>query len=169
MPTNHVSDVVKAADPETVLRTNTRDSEDSRSVDGDARSAYMSVYVPSMKGWGQHVHSHPLLQYLKPYDELDTSSSVQFAGADAEQHGQVALLVGSLVLHVADVDDVLQLRLSSCTLLSLAATKTLEDKPGFLLAADLDQPSWTLGHEPDPQSKKYQRDNLEGNGESPDK
>lgn len=110
----------------------------------------------------------PFLQNLEPDDELDAAAGVKLAGADAEEHVEVALLVGGLVFEVADGDDVLQLGLGGDAVLALVAAKAAEDKAGFLLAAGLDEPTGRLRHEPDEAEEEDERQDLECDGEAPD-
>lgn len=121
-----------------------------RSVDGDARD------------------TNPLLQDLEPDDELHAAASMQLAGADAEEHLDVPLLLGSVVLEVLDADDVLELGLGGGAVLALGAAEALEDEARLVLAADLDEPAGGLGHEPDDDEEDDEREDLEGDGEAPD-
>ncbi len=146
----HVSDVVDTADPETIRGADSGNAKDLRAVDGDTCDA------------------NPLLQNLEPDDELDAAAGVQLAGADAEEHVDVALLVGGLVLEVADGDDVLELGLGRLAVLALVATQATEDEAGLFLTASLDEPAGRLGHDPDEAEEQHEGQDLEGDGEAPD-
>lgn len=116
---------------------------------------------------GDTSDANPLLHDLKPDDELYTASSVKFAAADAEEHGDVALALSSLALKLGDVADVLEFCFGLAVIFAIFTTKAAKDVTGLLLTADLNKPSGRLGEKPDDCQQNEQQENLEGNRKSP--
>lgn len=128
----------------------TSGAEDGGSVDGDTGDP------------------NPFLHNLEPDDELNATTSVELARADASEHGPVRGARCSLAFELGDVTDVLEFGFGPAHILAGFATETAQDVATFFLAADLDQPTWRFGEDPDNAKEKDKGDNLEGNRESPD-
>lgn len=118
--TYHVCDIVDAADPQAILGADTGNSEYLRAIDGDASNA------------------DPLLQNLKPDNQLHAATCMELAGADAEEHAEVALLLGSFLLEISNADDILKLCLGVLIIISLCATEPLQDETSLIFSTDLD-------------------------------
>ncbi|KAK8915059.1 hypothetical protein VCV18_010602 [Metarhizium anisopliae] len=115
-----------------------------------------------MVAHGDAGNANPLLQNLQPNDELYATASVQLAGSDAEEHMQIALLVGCLFLQITD------LCLGLFALLALAASQTLQDETGLVLATNLDEPAGRFGHEPNDDEEQNKGYDLERHRKPPD-
>jgi hypothetical protein len=120
--TNHVRDVVEAAHPKTVFRADAGNGEDCGAINGDSCDA------------------DPLLKDLEPDNQLNTTSCVQFAGSNAEEHAKIAVLVGGLGLQFAYIPNVLELGLGQAFILAVLSTQTTENESSLLFSTDLDQP-----------------------------
>ena len=66
--TYHVEDIVETSDPLHVLMTDTSNGKDGRAINRHTSD------------------TDPFLHNLEPDDKLDTTTSVKFAGANAEEH-----------------------------------------------------------------------------------
>ena len=93
---------------------------------------------------------------------------MELAGADAEQHGDVGVVLGGRAFEFGDILDVLELGLGSPSILAGFTTKTSEDVASLFVSANLDQISGRLGEEPDRDGESEEREDLEGDGETPD-
>lgn len=113
-------------------------------------------------------YPNPLLHDLQPHHQLDPTARVQLAGSDPKEHVEVVLLPRRLPLQLADVADVLELRLALVGVGAALATQSAEDVAGFVLAAHLDEPARGFGHEEDDAEEEKERHDLEGDGEAPD-
>ena len=142
----HVCDIVKTGNPETVSRRDTGNGEDGGPVNGDTGDA------------------DPLLEYLQPHDQLDAATSVELARVPAEEHGQVAVLGRRLPLQLDDVANVLELGFRRTVTFAAEAT---EDEPGFFLAPDLDEPAGGFGHRPHDEEETDEGHDLERDREAP--
>lgn len=71
------------------------------------------------------------------------------------------------LLHLSDGLNIQELGLGTDAILGAATTKSLKNIPGFLLAADTDQPTWGLGEKPDDSKKNKEEEDLESDRESP--
>ena len=147
--TCHVEDIIQTRDPLHFAIAHTCDTEDGRGVDG-----YTS-------------DTDPLLHDLEPDDKLDTTTSVELAGAYTEQHCKVRLRLGSLAFKLGDVADILEFGLGPTQVRTGLTTKTAENVAGFFFATDLGEPTWGLGKEPNNAQEEQKRDDLESDGETP--
>lgn len=127
----HVCDVVDTADPETIRGTDTSYSEDLRPINGNTGN------------------TDPFLQNLKPDYKLHASSRVQSARSNAEEHVEIALLVGGFLFQVANADDFLQFSLGQLALPTLTSSKTLQNEPSLIFPTDFNEPARGLWHESD--------------------
>jgi len=93
--TYHVGYIVQPGDPQPVLGRDTSDGEDSGTVNGDTSNP------------------DPLLQNLKPYDQLYTTAGVKFARSDTCKHREIALLLRGFSLEVDNISDILKFCLGS--------------------------------------------------------
>ena len=89
----HVDNVVETGDPLDGGVGDTSSTEDGGSEDGDTGD------------------TDPFLHNLKPDNELDTTTGVELARPDTEEHVDVGLACGRLSLKLSDVADVLELSL----------------------------------------------------------
>lgn len=121
--TYHVSDVIQTRNPLHIFVGDTGRAKDGRRVDGDPRYAY------------------PFLHDLKPNDELDTTTSVEFTRADTEQHGKIRLGLCRFPLQLGDVPDVLEFGFGLANVLARFPTKAAQNVPRFILAAHLHEPT----------------------------
>ena len=142
----HVCDIVETGDPESVCRRHPGDREDGGPVDGDTGDA------------------DPLLKYLKPHDQLDTTAGVELAGIPAKEHGQVAVLSRRLPFEFDDVANILEF--GFCQAVPFAS-KTTKDVSCFFFASDFDEPPWRFGHSPDDEEEEDEGHDLESDWEAP--
>ena len=145
-----VGDVVEPRDPLAVGVADAGNTEDGGRVDGDTSD------------------TDPFLHDLKPDDKLHTTAGVELAGADAEKHGDVGVVLGSCTLEFANVLDVLELGLGSPSILTGFTTKTSENVTSLLISTDFDKISGRFWEEPDRDGENHERDDLEGDRETPD-
>lgn len=92
---------------------------------------------------------------------------MELARSNTEKHSEVAVGLGSLLLKFNDSLDVLELGLGPALVLTSLTTEAAKDVSRFLVATDLAQPTRRLGEEPDNAQKDEERNDLEGNRESP--
>ena len=130
-----------------ILGRDTGDGENGGAVNGDTSD------------------TNPLLENLQPDDQLHTATSVELARFPAEEHSQIAGLAGGLALELDDIADILEF--CFCQTVCVLSTESAKDPATLLFTADLDEPTRGLGHGPDDDKKEYERDDLEGNRESP--
>ena len=133
-----------------LLVADTGGTENGRGVDGDT------------------CNPDPFLHDLKPDDELDTATGVEFAGADTEEHSEVGLCTGGLAFELGDVADVLKFGFGLAQVFSSFTTETTKDVARFVLAADLCEPTGGFGEQPDNAKEEKEWDDLESDGEPPD-
>ena len=145
-----VGDVVQSRDPLGGFVRDTGNTENGRGVDGDTGN------------------TDPFLEDLEPDDELNTTSCVELARANTEEHADVRVRAGRLTLKLGDVADILKFGFGLAHVGAGLATKTTQDVAGFFFTANLGEPTWRLGEEPDNAEEDKKRQDLEGNGESPD-
>ena len=105
------------------------------------------------------------MEYLKPHNELDTTTGVELAGIPAKEHGEVAVLARRLPLELDNVANILELGL--CQTVPFAS-KTTKDISCFFLASDFDEPPRGFGHSPDNEEEENEGHDLEGDWEAPD-
>lgn len=108
----------------------TGDTEDGWGVDGNASD------------------TDPLLHDLEPDDKLDTTTSVELAGANTKQHSEVRLRLGSLAFKLGDVADILEFGFGPASVRTSLTTETAEDVASFFFATDFGEPTWGLGEVP---------------------
>lgn len=148
---HHVGDGVETGDPLDLTVADTGCAEDGGSVDGDTGD------------------TDPFLHDLEPNDELNTATGVEFAGADAKEHGEVGLCAGGLAFELGDVADILEFGFGLAHILAGFATEATEDVACLFLATNLGEPTGRLGEEPHNGEQEEKGNNLESNRESPDK
>ena len=148
--TYHVKDVVQPRNPLTLGLWDTGDGVNLWLIDGDTGD------------------TDPLLHDLKPNDKLDATPGVELARADAEKHVEIRVALRRLSLQLGDVADVLELGFGLAHVLAGLTTEPAEDIASLFLAADLGEPTWGLGEEPDDGEEEDERDDLESDGEAPD-
>lgn len=148
--TYHVGDVIQTGNPLHIFIGDTGRAKDGRRVDGDSR------------------YPDPFLHDLQPNDELDTTTSVEFARADTEQHGKVRLGLRHFPLQFGDVPDVLEFGFGLANVLARFSTKAAQNVPRFILAAHLHEPTGGLGEDPNDCQEEDEWENLECNWEAPD-
>ncbi len=90
---------------------------------------------------------------------------MELAGAPAKEHGQITVLARGLPLQLNDVADILELSFRRTVTF---AAETAEDKPGFFLAPDFDEPARGFGHSPYDEEEEDERHDLESDWEAPD-
>lgn len=71
------------------------------------------------------------------------------------------------MLKLDNVLDVLELGLSPPCIFAVLAAETTKNVAGFFVSANLDEPARGLGEEPDDAKEDKERNDLEGDGESP--
>ena len=146
---HHVSDGIQSRNPLHLAVGNTSGTEDGRSEDGHTSDA------------------NPLLHNLKPDNELYTTSSVELARANTEEHSEIRLGFGSLAFELCNVADVLEFRLGSANIFTSLASKAAQNIASLVFAANLNEPTWGLGKEPTDCKEDQQWENLECNGKPP--
>jgi len=114
--------------------------------------------------------ARPVLhEHLQPEGELDAAANVDVARADAEEHVDVAQRVLGFPLHLHDGDHLPVLALHVRVVRIVVAADLSDDLKRLLVAADLDEPSWRLGHQEGPDQQKHEGDDLGGEAETPPK
>lgn len=116
---------------------------------------------------GHASDANPFLHDLQPHDQLHATAEMQFARLVAEQHSEIGGAVGHGFLELGHAQDVTEFSLRTDSVLVAGSAQPAEDISGFLFAADFDQPSGRLGEEPYRNEQDDQKDDLEGDGESP--
>ena len=119
----HVCDGVQSRDPLHLRIGNTSGSENGGSEDSHTSD------------------TDPLLHDLEPNNQLNTTASVKFAGADTEEHCEVRLDFGGLSFELSNVADILEFRLGFAQIFTSLATESSKDVTGLFLSTNLDQPS----------------------------
>lgn len=128
--TRHVEDIIQTRDPLDFAVAHTCDTENCRGINGNTSD------------------TNPLLHDLEPDDKLDTTPSVEFTGADTEEHSEIGLGLGGFAFKLGNVADILEFGLSSAQIRTSLTTETAEDVPSFFFATNLGEPTWGLGEEP---------------------
>lgn len=86
-----------------------------------------------------------LLYYLEPNGELHTTCDVQTAVVQAEEHGDVCVTLGVLLLECDVRDDVFVLALSVWSFdAAVLGAQPAEDLAGFFKSSHFDKPAWRL-------------------------
>ena len=116
---------------------------------------------------GDTSNTNPFLHDLEPDDKLDTASSVEFPSANAKEHSEVGVAVGSLALEFCNVADVLEFSFGLALVLAILTTETTEDVASFTLTSNLDQPARRFREVPADSEKQQKWSDLEADGESP--
>ena len=84
------------------------------------------------------------------------------------RHVEITVQLAALLLQFSDIANILEFGFGQA-IVSSFATKSTENIASFVFATNLDKPSRRLGEEPDNYEKEDQWNDLEGDGESPDK
>lgn len=92
---------------------------------------------------------------------------MQLPTPNAEKHREVSVRARRLTLMNHNVLDILELRLGPNSIISLAATQAAEDVACFLVSSSFCQPTRALWEEPADAEQHQQRNDLEGDRESP--
>ena len=116
---------------------------------------------------GDTSNTNPFLHDLEPDDKLDTASSVEFPSANAEEHSEVGVAVGSLAFEFCNVADVLEFSFGLALVLAIFTTETTKDVASFTLTANLDQPARRFREVPADSKEQQKWGDLEADGESP--
>ena len=128
--TYHVCNSIQSRDPLHLIIGNTCSAED-----GGSENGYTS-------------NTDPLLHDLKPDDELDTTTSVKFTGADTEKHRDVRLALGGFALKFSNIANILELGFGLSNIFTSLTTKTSEDIASLFFAANFDEPTGRFGEKP---------------------
>ena len=121
--THHVRDSIQTGDPLYLCVGDTGCTEYGGSKDGHAGN------------------TDPLLHDLEPDNQLNTTASVEFAGADTEKHRNVGLSLRGLTFELSDVANILEFGLSLAHVCTRLATESSKDVTGLFLSANFDEPA----------------------------
>ena len=124
---------------------------------------------------GDTSNTNPLLENLKPHDQLHTTTNMERSrraasnslGHNIPRHVEITIQLAALLLQFGDIADILELGFGQI-IVSSFATKSAKNIASFVFATDFDEPTRRLGEEPDNDEEEDQWKNLEGDGETPD-
>jgi len=83
----------------------------------------------------------PFLHNLKPDDQLDATTSMEFTRANTEKHREIGRVASGFAFKLCDVTNILELGLGLSSVCTCLASKAAKDVTSFLFAADLDKPT----------------------------
>ncbi|KAL8997983.1 MAG: hypothetical protein Q9188_006201, partial [Gyalolechia gomerana] len=112
---------------------------------------------------------------LEPHNELHTTSDVEVArststellGHGIPEHMEVAVEFARLPLQLCNIANILEFGFGETILIFTAETS--KNVASFRFSADLDKPPGRFGEEPDNCEEEEQREDLECDGEPPNK
>ena len=124
---------------------------------------------------GHTSNTNPLLENLKPHDQLHTTTNMERSrraasnslGHNIPRHVEITVQLAGLLLQFGDIANILELGFGQIVVSSFA-TKPAKNIASFVFAPNLDKPTGRLGEEPDNDEEKDQWKNLEGDRETPD-
>ena len=124
---------------------------------------------------GDTSNTNPLLENLKPHDQLHTTTNMERSrraasnslGHNIPRHVEVTVQLASLLLQFGDIANILELGFSQIIVSSFAA-KSAKNVASFIFAPDFNKPTGRLREEPDNDEEEDQWNDLEGDGETPD-
>ncbi len=100
---------------------------------------------------------------------VPSTTSVKLPAADPKEHAEIALLVRGLDFEGGNVLDVLELSLGQALIFPIFTSQATQDESCFIISAHFDEPARRFRHKPDDAEETDERDDLKGNGKSPDK
>lgn len=161
----HVEDIIKPRNPLRLFGIKACNAENSRRI-------YPSVSKPETELKYRLTNRYPsnpnpLLHHLQPNHQLHPPSRMQIPRPLPRQHRPIRRPIPRLLLQIRHIPNILKLRLGLHLILTLITPQSREDKPCFLFPSDFHEPPWRFREPPDGGEEEEERDDLEGDGETP--